>query len=212
VTSQPPTAPPAAELAELWQAAQRGVVGGAAHEIKNALNGVAVNLAVVQSRLRREGAPESVSRFADAANAQLELLTVHVEALLALVRPAQGAADVGQLVRDVVALVGRGRDGDGAFAVAAPDPVPAHAGGDPALVRTLVVLALSAALAPPGGGGCDVRPEPRGGFRLALRAAGPVAFDPRLATLAAAAGVGVDRPSDAELVLTFPPAPDPAKL
>ena len=212
MTSRPPAAPPAAELAELWQAAQRGVAGGAAHEIKNALNGVAVNLAVVQSRLRREGAPESVTRFADAANAQLELLTTQVEALLGLVRPAQGAADVAQLVRDVVGLTGRGRPDEAAFVVTAAAPVAAPAGLDPAALRTLVVLALSAALAHPGPGECDVRPAPGGGFRLSVRGPGPVALDPRTAALARAVAVEVEQPSEAELVLTFPPAPDHAKL
>ena len=100
MTDGAPAGPAVAEFAAVWLAAQQQLVAAAAaHEIKNSLNGVSVNLAVVQSRLRRQQAPESVTRFADAATSQLELLTVQVEALLALVRPPDRTSSQSDFLR-----------------------------------------------------------------------------------------------------------------
>ena len=167
---------------------------------------MSVNLTVVQSRLRREGVAESITRFADAATAQLDLLTAQVEALLALVRDLDGGADVGALVGQVVALSGRRAEGDGAFVVVLPEAGTARVPLDPIVVLTLVVLALAPALAHPGPGRCELQSDGDGAIRLAVRAGGPVALDPRAAALAGAAGVELAAPSDADLVLVFPSA------
>jgi signal transduction histidine kinase len=88
-----------------WLAAQQDVAGRAAHELKNTLNGVAVNLEVVRSRLARPGVqPEQVHRFAEAAADQLERLTRQVEALLGLVRAGGAPADVGAVAAQLLAL------------------------------------------------------------------------------------------------------------
>ena len=173
---------------------------------------MSVNLTVVQSRLRREGVAESITRFADAATAQLDLLTAQVEALLALVRGPNGGADVGALVGQVVALSGRRAEGDGAFVVVLPEAGTARVPLDPIVVRTLVVLALAPALAHPGPGRCELQSDGDGAIRLAVRAGGPQPLDARAAALARDGDAAVDRLSDAELALTFATAPDGAKL
>ena len=91
----------------LWLGMLQRLAGRAAHEVKNSLNGVAVNLEVVRSRSARPGATaESVSRFAEAASEQLERLTAQTEALLALMRPPREQCDVALVARALEVLVG----------------------------------------------------------------------------------------------------------
>ena len=55
-----------------WLPQLRGLVRGSAHETRNALNGLVVNLEVVRSRLARNGGQESLLAFAETAAAQAE--------------------------------------------------------------------------------------------------------------------------------------------
>jgi hypothetical protein len=102
----PPTST-AEDAGVLWLAALQQAVGRASHDVKDALNGVSVNLEVVRSRAARAGAPASgVVQFAEAAAQQLERLTNLVEAVLALARPEREPADVGVTLRRVATLCG----------------------------------------------------------------------------------------------------------
>jgi hypothetical protein len=61
------------ELEQLWLRAMQDVIGRAAHDVKDALNGVHVNLAAIHSRSQREGAkPRDLAAMATAAADQLE--------------------------------------------------------------------------------------------------------------------------------------------
>jgi signal transduction histidine kinase len=86
-----------------WLRALQGLAGRIAHEIKNPLNAVAVNLEVVRSRCERGSVePAAVLPFAAAAAGELERVTRLVEALLALARPAQ--PDLATLAGPVITL------------------------------------------------------------------------------------------------------------
>ncbi len=63
----------------------REIIRRAGHEIRNALNGVAVNVEVVRSRVAREGAATEVASFAQRAGAQIGEATALTNGLLALV-------------------------------------------------------------------------------------------------------------------------------
>ena len=207
----PTPAPPAsAAHATLWLTALEGVGEGAAHELKNALNGVSVNLSVVESRLRRQGAPEAITRFAEAAASQLELLTAQVEALLTLVRPPRGALEVGALARQLVVLSGRSDRGESPFLLRVPAAGAAETAVDAAVARTLVAAVLGPALAHPGPGECAVEPLEGGAVRVTVRGAG--VGGGALAALAAAYGATVAQPAADVVAVTLPPARDPAKL
>jgi len=94
-----------ADAGVLWPAALQRALARAAHDVKDALNGVSVNLEVVRSRASRADAPASaVAPFADAAAQQLERLTALLDAVLALGRSERGPADVGITLRRVAAL------------------------------------------------------------------------------------------------------------
>ncbi|HYS69356.1 MAG TPA: hypothetical protein VEM14_03895, partial [Gemmatimonadaceae bacterium] len=67
--------------------AVREIIRRAGHELRNALNGVAVNVEVVRSRLGREGSPLDLTSFAERASAQVGEASALADGLLALVGP-----------------------------------------------------------------------------------------------------------------------------
>src|SRR4051812_46311813 len=89
----------------LWLATLQRAVGRASHDVKDALNGVSVNLEVVRGRASKPDAPAAaVARFADAAGQQLERLTSLLEAVLALGRADREPVDVALTLRRVATL------------------------------------------------------------------------------------------------------------
>src|SRR6476660_7394224 len=87
--------PAAEEVEGLWLATLQRALGRASHDVKDALNGVAVNLEVVRGRAAKPDAhAAAVAPFAEAAAQQLERLTTLVEAVLALGRAERQPADV----------------------------------------------------------------------------------------------------------------------
>src|SRR5215218_6101736 len=100
----PPSVAPV-DAGVLWLAALQRALGRATHDVKDALNGVSVNLEVIRSRAARVDAPASaVAPFAEAAAQQLERLTTLLDAVLALGRIERHPADVGITLRRVAAL------------------------------------------------------------------------------------------------------------
>jgi signal transduction histidine kinase len=205
------------------------IAGRAAHEVKNALNGVAVNLEVVRGRLARAAgdpggvAAASAARFADVAGEQLEALSALSEAMLALARPPREPADVGQLVAPLAVLldaVARSEGGslalevdeetaDGATRVAAGARV----------ARLVLAAALDAAVRRGRAVRCRVERVEHGAgvaapaVRVRVAWAGgaddeadrDLALPRDVAAAAAAAGIGVD-PARHGVTLTFAPA------
>jgi hypothetical protein len=91
----------------LWLATLQRALGRASHDVKDALNGVSVNLEVIRGRTAKAGAPAAaVAPFADAAGQQLERLTTLIEAVLALGRAERQPADVVLTLRRVATICG----------------------------------------------------------------------------------------------------------
>src|SRR6478672_1000924 len=89
----------------LWLAIVQQLMGRASHDVKDALNGVAVNLEVIRSRVERDGVPASaLAPFAGAAGQQLERLTSLLEALLAVGRSEREPVDAAAILRRVAVL------------------------------------------------------------------------------------------------------------
>ena len=101
-------APPVpAGVEALWLATLQRALGRASHDVKDALNGVAVNLEVVRGRAAKPGAAAAaVAPFADAAAQQLERLTTLIEAVLALGRAERQSADVAVTLRRIATVCG----------------------------------------------------------------------------------------------------------
>ena len=76
------------------------------HELRNALNGVAVNLEVVRSRARGDAPASAVARFAESAGEQLDTLAELTDALLTLVRPVAEPADLGAVLARLATILG----------------------------------------------------------------------------------------------------------
>lgn len=94
-----------ADAGVLWLATLQRALDRAAHDVKDALNGVSVNLEVVRSRASRaDAAASTIAPFADAAAHQLDRLTALLDAVLALGRSERGAVDVGITLRRVASL------------------------------------------------------------------------------------------------------------
>lgn len=77
-----------------WLPQLRGLVRGSAHETRNALNGLVVNLEVVRSRLARNGGDSGLLEFAEQAFAQAEETVRLNEAVASLLQMV--AASIGE--------------------------------------------------------------------------------------------------------------------
>jgi hypothetical protein len=75
----------------------REILRRAGHELRNALNGVAVNVEVVRSRSDREGSPKELAPFAERASAQVGEASALTDGLLALVGSVLAAHTDGTL-------------------------------------------------------------------------------------------------------------------
>jgi hypothetical protein len=124
------------DLDELWLQALQQVVGRAAHEVKDSLNGVSLNLEVIRSRASRPnggGDTSTFNVFATAASEQLELLAIRTEAVLFLARPAREPADVAVILGHLSTLLIPATKADGGrlavdgYQTSAPTSAPAQA-------------------------------------------------------------------------------------
>jgi signal transduction histidine kinase len=199
------------EIDRLWLAALQRLAASVVHELRNGLNGVAVNVEVVRSRAGREGVPATaLEGFATSAADQLQQVIALTEAMVALSRPvAQPAAvaryadQVSTLVR--APLVASGGTLDLVVEGEGTTRVPADA------ARLLVAAAFQSAVeATQGDKGdgvrqlrCKVRPAE--GVELAVegRFDAPPRLSPEVERVAGALGVRAQGTASG-ITLTFP--------
>ncbi|MHB1222837.1 MAG: hypothetical protein ACYC2G_02140 [Gemmatimonadaceae bacterium] len=197
--------------AAAWLARLQELGRPATHEVRNALNGLAVNLEVVRSRAARPDAPAaSVARFADAAVEQLDQLSSLAEALLSLMRPVPEPVDVAMLVRRLgvlLAAIARGDGGTVTVSVARPD-VSYVTGAPGDAVRLAITAMLLAAFDRAGSLSCELVDAARPEFRLRREGAPLPALPHDVAALVAGAGARLDVNPDG-WVAVFPPPSAP---
>ena len=204
-----PRVDPGADVSSLWLETLQRLAERAAHEIKGALNGVALNVEVARSRSARPGAEASaVAPYAAAAQQQLEVLTAQTEALLALARPSRGRCDVGLLLgrfADLAVPIARGAGGDLRVAPL-PDVGDAVTRVAPEAVRLAIGAAVLAAIDGASRAAVDVSIElsRAEGIVVALRRAdgAPVRLPAEVAAVVAEAGVRAEEQSN-EIRLAF---------
>lgn len=93
------------DVGALWLQTLQRAVGRASHDVKDALNGISVNLEVIRSRAARADTPaSSVARFGDAATQQYERLTTLIDAVLTLGRAEREPADIVATLHRVATL------------------------------------------------------------------------------------------------------------
>lgn len=193
---------PPAPVERLWLEELERLAGRAAHEIKNPLNGLAVNLEVVRSRAAREGvSAAALAPYAEAAAEELARALALVDALLTLARPARVPVDLWEILRPLVRLYGAivAAEG-GVIELEQPAEARAETGAGAHAVRMVLAVALAALTG--GAGGADgrgegavqvrARVERRGGsIAVTFHASHPPAPVPQ-AVRAAAAASGIE--------------------
>lgn len=93
-------------LDALWLGTLHRICTRAAHDVKGALNGVAVNLEVVRSRSEKPDVPAAaVHQYATRAASQFNAVIAMSEALLGLSRLAPEPVEIARVVRSVGALL-----------------------------------------------------------------------------------------------------------
>ena len=98
-------------VAALWLGAFQTLANRIAHDLRNTLNAVAVNVEVVRGRSARGAEASAIAPFAATAAAQYEAASAAAEALLGFARPQSGDADVAEVVGQLRRLIGvRGTD------------------------------------------------------------------------------------------------------
>ena len=191
------------ELDILWLRTLEDIVNRAAHEVKDALNGVTVNLEVVRSRAGRPQVDGSaLGPFATAAAEQLEVLTERAEAVLYLARPPREPADVGVVLKFLGALLVPATKASGGRLT-----VDVGRGSAPTSSSSQATrLALGAgliALVKAGGGRCRLETDEGTVVRFSHESAGTCDLDPAVAK--AIAGHNIQhRRSGSDLLLVFP--------
>jgi hypothetical protein len=193
--------------AALWLETLQQIAGKAAHEIKGALNGVCVNLEVVRNRAASQTAPAAgVVRYAEAAADQLEELVAMNEALLALTRRPRDLVDVLATAKQLVALLGPAARTEGGSLEIAGAPLGESVTGAPAVaVRLVLAGAMLRALEQRAAATCRVEGADGMVIRVECADGSAIELDPRVAEVAADAGIGIDG-GPGGLSLAFPRA------
>lgn len=187
---------PSSSLERLWLSALNDLVHDGAHDAKNVLNGIALNVEVARTRSAKGAEAERIAPFAASAAEQVERLFPVVEGLLALTRQPHRPLDVVLTVRQQAAVAG-------VPAVEVPVPVGEHRTSVIAEAARIVLAGVvhGARVADPA---CAISVLPGPAIQIA-RPGGPPDLPSHVVRLAAAHGVRLEREGDT-LVLHFPPA------
>jgi hypothetical protein len=190
-------------LSALWLATLQRLVERVAHDIRNTLNGVAVNVEVVRSRAGRGADASAIAPFATAAAAQVEILSGQADALVALVRPAPAALDLGGLLGRFGALL---QDASGKALIDLDLPVNAGAvasGANGDATRLALASVLLAALHRPGRITCRLGTDGAPTVYISSSAGGPLSLATEIAETVVAAGILL-APFPDGIAVTFP--------
>lgn len=190
----------------LWLDTLHRISGRAAHELKGALNGVAVNLEVVRSRAEKPDVPAAaVSKFADAAVSQLDSVIALSEALLSLTRANAEPVQLTAIVRHIEALVapvvradGGSLDLEGSF-----DELGFTSANGNAVRLAVGASMLAAVDASPHVRGAVVTGETRATIRFDADGGSAPVIDPAVMRAAAEAGIRIQAGSDV-ISISFP--------
>lgn len=134
--------------AELWLRALQRLTAAVAHELRNPLNGVALNLEVLRGRVgRTQLEPATLTGFAEAAVADLSAAIRLTDALLAVARPVRVPVEAGGALAPIAVLASAvAASRGGSLRVALPDEIPPLLATDGDAVRGAIATVLLAAV------------------------------------------------------------------
>jgi len=189
----------------LWAEAFQALTNHVAHNFRNALNGVAVNLEVVRGRSARGAEAAAIAPFAATAAAQFELATAGAEALLGFARPEPAPADVAAVVTRLSRLVAL--RGVGGVRITDESDGRARTSAPVELVRAAVARSVLAALANGDAISCEIAVDDGIFLRVTGATHVPPLPDAEIVAIALAHGVRI-AVTEQFLELRFP-AVDP---
>lgn len=196
----------------LWLHALQEVIGRAAHELKDSLNGVSLNLEVIRSRTSRppgaagaQGKTDNgaLAVFSTAAVEQLELLALRTDAVLFLTRPAKGSADVAVALKHLASLLIPATKADGGRLTVEGYQRSAPTSADPVAVRLALASALLSLTRSGGSGQCRLDDGGEAVVRFSHESATPLSLDPAVASVLAEHSIRIEK-SGSDVTLRFP--------
>ena len=192
-------------LSALWLVTLQRLTDRTAHDIRNALNGVAVNLEVVRTRAARGAEGSAIASFAAAAAKEFEVLTAQADALITLVRPATGSTDVGALLGRLISLVARA--GKGTIELDVPMSSGSGAStADPMATRLALSAALLGAMEREGRATCRLDTGTGATVYIECDDGGPIRLGDEISAAVTEAGISL-APAAHGITISFPSNP-----
>ena len=194
------------EIAPLWLDTLQQIFDKAAHEVKDSLNGVSLNLEVIRSRSTKAGvAAIDVASFAEAASGQFEALSARTEAILALARtPRSGVpVDLTLTLKALAAVLVPAARADGGTLRVETLERSMPTGAPPLAVRLALAAGILALLKGSKAGRCTAEAGAEPVVRFSHESAGAVSLDPVVASALAGCNINTRR-SDHDLLIVFP--------
>ena len=134
----------AAHSSVLWGETLQALANTVAHDLRNALNAVAVNLEVVRGRSARGAEASAIAPFAATAAANFETAAAAAEALLSFARPEPGRVDIAAVVVKLARLLAVG--GESRIALTDRSDGRAMTSAAPDVARAAVARSVLAAV------------------------------------------------------------------
>ncbi len=195
------------DLDKLWLATLQEVINRGAHEVKDVLNGVSLNLEVIRSRVSNPLATHNgLDLFAMTAAEQLELLTARTEAVLFLARPARDPADVAVTLKHLASLLVPATRADGGTLTVDGCWTSAQTSAAGQATRLALAAALLALTRDGGASRCVLEPGAETVVRFSHESADIGILDPGIANAVAEHGIRNKR-SGKDLLLLFQARP-----
>ncbi|MGH7679889.1 MAG: hypothetical protein ACRENU_15570 [Gemmatimonadaceae bacterium] len=200
------------DLETLWLATLQEVVGRAAHEVKDALNGVHLNLEAIRSRTAKQGSGADVTKFAASAADQLEAVTARTEAVLFLARPVRdggAATDLALTLRHLGTLLVPAAKSDGGSIALEGQELPVATAAPAVATRLALAAGLLAMCRQGGHGRCALEVANPGDsasetvVRFSHESADSCTIEPAVATALEKHHIRMER-SGSDLLLIFP--------
>jgi len=193
--------PPGNQSAALWAGTLQALASVVAHDLRNALNAVAVNLEVVRSRSGRGAEASAIAPFAATAATNFETAAGAAEALLAFVRPEPGRVDIAAVVARLARLFAV-RAGAGLQVVDLSDGRAATS-ASPDIARAAVARSVLAAVVAGEGVACEIAVDDGIFLRITGATHVPPPPDPDLVAAALEQGIRIT-PGERSIELRFP--------
>jgi signal transduction histidine kinase len=172
-----------------------------AHDLRNALNAVAVNLEVVRGRSARGAEAAAIAPFAATAAANFETAAAAAEALLSFARREPGRVDVAAVVVRLARLLAV--RGDSPMEITDRSDGRATTGAEPDIARAAVARSVLAAVGTGERAACEIAVD--GGIFLRVTGATRVPPLPDSDLIAAALEQGIRVASgERSIELRFP--------